>query len=198
MSGGVFSCGSWWAPVLKALSSPGPVTLTAHLVSHASHLPFRLYFCIQQWKYLSLRPNRAMHWWNHCLFNPRLTNPLTVSVRAGCAPHHNSTEQARTSAGPKTTVKSEAAVLWAWECSAQQGFRPLDRELVGLKTLAFIPCSQLLPQMSRLYYRDEFGWLQEQLEVGSKSQELAPVQDMAILKKEVRGKKKAVFRGYGH
>lgn len=98
---------------------------------------------------------------NHALMkslplHSKLEEPPECEHAAGCAPHHASPERASTSAGLRRAVKPEAAVLGAWECTAQQGCRPPDRELAGLKALAFILCSQLLPQMSRLYCRDEF------------------------------------------
>lgn len=65
-----------------------------------SYLPFCLYFCMQQWKCLSLRPNRIMHWWNHCLFIPSLRNPLSVSMQQAVL--------------PTTPALSEPAPVLAW------------------------------------------------------------------------------------
>lgn len=46
----------------------------------------------------------------------------------------------------------------------------LHRVLASLTGLALLPCSQLLPQISKLYNRDESGCLQKQLEARSGSQ----------------------------
>jgi len=139
------------------------------------HLPVKIPFP-------EARPNQALM--KALPLHSRSTEPPDSERGSGLcgSPHRTSIKEARASADP-----SHGGLGTRRQPSSEPGRVPqgdaADHSTAGLKALALLPCSQLLPQMSRLYYGDELGRLQQQLEVGSRSQP-SWLQAMTVLKEE--------------
>lgn len=121
-------------------------------------------------KNLFLRPNWGRHWWSNCLCTPRALNPISERASGLWEPSLLFNTLAASKPGPALAREARGICPLSRVCTARWGCRPLGRELASVSALALLHHSQLLPELSRLYYRDEPGRLREQLEVGSRSQ----------------------------